>query len=89
MILLFNMEIRVVEAAGMFSSDRAVHLGDLEDDIGLAAHTIRRWSIFVNLGWTTVEIFLPFIKVRAGISRSGCAPGGPRFPHNGPPPLTF
>jgi len=35
-----------------------------EDDIGLAAHTIRRWSIFVNLGWTTVEIFLALIKVR-------------------------
>src|SRR5882672_262071 len=65
MILLFNMKFEWWEAAGMFILWIVQFTSVIwEDDIGLAAHTIRRWSIFVNLGWTTVEIFLALIKVR-------------------------
>jgi len=65
MVLLFNMKFEWWEAAGMFLLWSIQFTSMIwEDDIGLPAHTVRRWSIFANLIWTSAEIFLALIKVR-------------------------
>jgi cation:H+ antiporter len=65
MVLLFNMKFEWWEAVGMFVLWIIQFTSMIwEDDLGLAAHTVRRWSVFANLGWTSLEIFLALIKVR-------------------------
>ncbi len=65
MVLLFNMKFEWWEAVGMFALWILQFTSMIwEDDLGLQAHTVRHYSIFVNLGWTALEIFLALIKVR-------------------------
>lgn len=65
MVLLFNMKFEWWEAVGMFLLWIIQFTSMIwEDDIGLADHTVRRWSIFANLIWTAAEVFLALIKVR-------------------------
>jgi cation:H+ antiporter len=65
MVLLFNMKFEKWEAIGMFVLWILQFTSMIwEDDLGMQAHTVRHYSIFVNLGWTALEIFLALIKVR-------------------------
>lgn len=65
MVLLFNMKFEWWEAAGMFVLWVVQFTSMIwEDDLGLRQHTVRHYSIFVNLGWTALEIFLALLKVR-------------------------
>jgi cation:H+ antiporter len=65
MVLLFNMKFEWWEAVGMFVLWIVQFTSMIwEDDLGLGAHTVRHYSIFVNLGWTAIEIFLALLKVR-------------------------
>jgi len=65
MVLLFNMKFEWWEAVGMFVLWMVQFTSMIwEDDVGLAAHTIRHYSVFVNLGWTVLEIFLALLKIR-------------------------
>jgi cation:H+ antiporter len=65
MVLLFNMKFEKWEAIGMFVLWIVQFTSMIwEDDLGMQTHTVRHYSIFVNLGWTALEIFLALIKVR-------------------------
>jgi len=65
MVLLFNMKFEKWEAIGMFVLWIVQFTSMIwEDDLGMQQHTVRHYSIFVNLGWTALEIFLALIKVR-------------------------
>jgi hypothetical protein len=65
MVLLFNMKFERWEAIGMFVLWLLQFTSMLwEGTIGMAEHTVRHYSIFVNLGWTVLEVFLALIKVR-------------------------
>jgi len=65
MVLLFNMKFEWWEAVGMFVLWIVQFTSMIwEDDLGMRAHTVRHYSVFVNLGWTALEIFLALIKVR-------------------------
>ena len=65
MVLLFNMKFEWWEAVGMFLVWILQFTSMLwEDDLGMQAHTVRHYAVFVNLGWTALEIFLALIKVR-------------------------
>jgi len=65
MVLLFNMKFEKWEAIGMFVLWIVQFTSMIwEDDLGMREHTVRHYSIFVNLGWTALEIFLALIKVR-------------------------
>ncbi|HUR38446.1 MAG TPA: hypothetical protein VM222_03085 [Planctomycetota bacterium] len=65
MVLLFNMKFEKWEAIGMFVLWLLQFTSMIwEDDLGMRTHTVRHYSIFVNLGWTALEIFLALIKVR-------------------------
>jgi cation:H+ antiporter len=65
MVLLFNMKFERWEAIGMFVLWILQFTSTLwEDSVGMSAHAVRHYSVFVNLGWTAVEIFLALIKVR-------------------------
>jgi cation:H+ antiporter len=65
MVLLFNMKFEPWEAAGMFALWLLQFTAMLwETRVGLPLHTVRHYSIWVNLGWTAVEIFLALLKVR-------------------------
>ncbi|HEV3028499.1 MAG TPA: hypothetical protein VG457_13055 [Planctomycetota bacterium] len=65
MILLFNMKFEWWEAVGMFVLWILQFTSMIwEDDLGLRAHAVRHYSVFLNLGWAAVEIFLALIKVR-------------------------
>jgi hypothetical protein len=35
-----------------------------ETKVGLPQHTVRHYSVFVNLGWAALEIFLAMIGTR-------------------------
>lgn len=65
MVLLFNMKFERWEAIGMFVLWIVQFTAMIwEDDLGMQAHTVRHYSVFVNLGWTVLEVFLALIKVR-------------------------
>jgi len=65
MVLLFNMKFEKWEAIGMFVLWIVQFTSMIwEDDLGMETHTVRHYSVFVNLGWTALEIFLALIKVR-------------------------
>jgi len=65
MVLLFNMKFEWWEAVGMFVLWIVQFTSMIwEDDLGMRAHTVRHYSVFVNLGCTALEIFLALIKVR-------------------------
>jgi len=65
MVFLFNMRFEWWEAAGMFVLWIVQFTSMIwEDDLGMRAHTVRHYCVFVNLGWTALEIFLALIKVR-------------------------
>ena len=65
MVLLFNMKFEWWAAVGMFVLWVLQFTSMIwEDDLGLAMHTVRRWSIGANLAWTALEILLALIKVR-------------------------
>jgi len=65
MVLLFNMKFEKWEAIGMFVLWIVQFTSMIwEDDLGMRQHTVRHYSIFINLGWTALEIFLALIKVR-------------------------
>jgi len=65
MVLLFNMKFEWWEAAGMFVLWIVQFTSMIwEDDLGMQAHSVRHYSVFVNLAWTALEIFLALIKVR-------------------------
>jgi cation:H+ antiporter len=65
MVLLFNMKFEWWEAVGMFVLWVIQFTSMIwEDDIGLKAHTVRHYSIFANLGWTALEIFLALLNIR-------------------------
>ena len=65
MILLFNMKFEWWEAVGMFVLWITQFTSMLwENPLGLAAHTVRHYSIFVNLGWAALEVFLALLKIR-------------------------
>ena len=65
MVLLFNMKFEKWEAIGMFVLWIVQFTSMIwEDDLGMQQHTVRHYSIFINLGWTALEIFLALIKVR-------------------------
>lgn len=65
MVLLFNMKFEKWEAIGMFALWILQFTSMIwEDDLGMQTHTVRHYSIFVNLGWMALEIFLALIKVR-------------------------
>ena len=65
MVLLFNMKFEWWEAVGMFVLWIVQFTSMIwEDDLGMQPHTMRYYSVIVNLGWTVLEIFLALIKVR-------------------------
>ena len=65
MVFLFNMKFEWWEAVGMFVVWILQFTSMIwEDDLGLQPHTVRHYAVFVNLGWTALEIFLALIKVR-------------------------
>jgi len=65
MVLLFNMKFEWWEAVGMFILWIIQFTSMIwEDDLGMKTHTVRHYTVFVNLGWTALEIFLALIKVR-------------------------
>lgn len=65
MILLFNMKFEWWEAVGMFVLWIAQFTSMLwEDAMGLSAHAVRHYCVFVNLGWTILEVFLALLKIR-------------------------
>src|SRR5579862_74687 len=65
MVLLFNMKFERWEAIGMFVLWILQFTSMLwEDTLGMQAHAVRHYSIFANLGWTALEIFLALIKIR-------------------------
>jgi hypothetical protein len=65
MVLLFNMKFEKWEAIGMFVLWLLQFTSMIwEDDLGMQTHTVRHYSVFVNLGWTALEIFLALLKVR-------------------------
>jgi cation:H+ antiporter len=65
MVLLFNMKFEWWEAVGMFVLWIVQFTSMIwEDDLGLKAHAVRHYSIFINLGWTALEIFLALLKLR-------------------------
>jgi cation:H+ antiporter len=65
MVLLFNMKFEWWEAVGMFILWVVQFTSMIwEDYIGLAAHTVRHTSVFINLGWIVLEVFLALLKVR-------------------------
>jgi hypothetical protein len=65
MVLLFNMKFEWYEAVGIFVLWIVQFTALMwETKVGLKIHTIRHWSIFANLGWTALEIFLALLKIR-------------------------
>src|SRR5262245_2629177 len=65
MVVLFNMKFEWWEAVGIFVLWFAQFTALIwEPWVGLPRHAIRHWSIFANLGWTALEIFLALLKVR-------------------------
>jgi len=65
MVLLFNMKFEWYEAVGVFVLWVLQFTALLwEQKLGLPLHSVRHWSIFVNLGWTALEIFLALLKLR-------------------------
>ena len=65
MVLLFNMKFEWYEAVGVFVLWVVQFTAMLwEAKLGLKLHTVRHWSIFVNLGWTILEVFLALLKIR-------------------------
>jgi cation:H+ antiporter len=65
MVLLFNMKFEWYEAVGVFVLWVLQFTALMwEQKVGLPLHTVRHWSIFVNLGWTALEIFLALLKIR-------------------------
>jgi len=65
MVFLFNMKFEWWEAVGMFVLWILQFTSMIwEDDLGMRAHAVRHYSIFINLGWTALEVFLALIKVR-------------------------
>jgi len=65
MVLLFNMKFEWYEALGVFILWAVQFTAILwEERVGLPVHSIRHWSIFANLGWTILEIFLALLKIR-------------------------
>ena len=65
MVLLFNMRFEWYEAVGIFVLWVLQFTALMwETKVGLPLHTIRHWSIFANLGWTALEIFLALLKIR-------------------------
>lgn len=65
MVLLFNMKFEWYEAVGVFVLWVLQFTAIMwEEKVGLRLHSIRHWSIFANLGWTTLEIFLALLKIR-------------------------
>jgi len=65
MVLLFNMKFEWYEALGVFALWALQFTAIIwEERVGLPIHSIRHWSIFANLGWTILEIFLALLKIR-------------------------
>lgn len=65
MVLLFNMKFEWYEAVGVFILWVVQFTSMMwEKKVGLPPHTVRHTSIFVNLGWTALEIFLALLKIR-------------------------
>jgi len=65
MVLLFNMKFEWYEAVGVFILWALQFTAILwEERVGLPLHTIRHYSVFANLGWTALEIFLALLKIR-------------------------
>ncbi len=86
MVLLFNMRFEWWEAVGMFVLWIIQFTSMIwEDDIGLATHTIRHYSVFANLGWTALEIFLALLKIRRWDFPFRMGKPLPDVPHNVPP----
>jgi cation:H+ antiporter len=83
MVLLFNMRFEWWEAVGMFILWIIQFTSMIwEDDIGLATHTIRHYSVFANLGWTALEIFLALLKFRRWDFPFRMGKPTPDVPHN-------
>lgn len=65
MVVLFNMKFEWWEAVGIFVLWVVQFTSMMwETRVGLPVHTIRHYSIFANLGWTALEIFMALIKIR-------------------------
>jgi len=83
MVLLFNMKFEWWEAVGMFVLWVVQFTSMIwEDDIGLATHTVRHYSVFINLGWTALEIFLALLKIRRWDFPFRMGKTVPDVPHN-------
>jgi hypothetical protein len=86
MVLLFNMKFEWYEAVGIFVLWVVQFTAIMwERKIGLPLHTIRNWSIFVNLGWTALEIFLALLKIRRWNFPFRMGKGVAGVPHNAGP----
>jgi cation:H+ antiporter len=65
MVLLFNMKFEWYEAVGVFVLWVLQFTAIMwETKVGLPLHSIRHWSIWANLAWTILEIFLALLNIR-------------------------
>jgi cation:H+ antiporter len=86
MVLLFNMKFEWYEAVGIFALWVTQFTSMLwETKVGLPLHTVRHYSIFANLGWMVLEIFLALIKVRRWEFPFRMGKEPPEAAHNAPP----
>jgi cation:H+ antiporter len=83
MVLLFNMKFEWWEAVGIFVMWFVQFTSVMwETKVGLPLHTVRHYSIFANLGWTALEIFLAMLKIRRWDFPFRMGKAASRVPHN-------